>query len=126
LNPASIPYAAPAWLPGGHLQTVVPSLVPPARVPLTRERWDTPDGDFVDVDFAGDPAAARLLVMFHGLEGGSDSHYARALSAAAPAAGWRLALPHFRGCSGELNRRPRAYHSGDSEEINWILLKFFL
>ena len=119
------PYAAPAWLPGGHLQTVYPSLVPPARVPLARERWDTPDGDFVDVDFAGDPAAARLLVLFHGLEGSSDSHYARALAAAAPAAGWRLAMPHFRGCSGELNRLPRAYHSGDSEEINWLLLKFF-
>src|SRR6185436_6323110 len=92
-----------------------------ARAPLTRERWDAPDGDFVDVDFAGDPAAARLLVLFHGLEGGSDSHYARALAAAAPAAGWRLAMPHFRGCSGEPNRLPRAYHSGDSEEIDWML-----
>jgi hypothetical protein len=103
---------------------VYPSLLPPARVPLARERWDTPDGDFVDVDFAGDPAAARLLVLFHGLEGGSGSHYARALAIAAPAAGWRLALPHFRGCSGELNRLPRAYHSGDSEEINWMLSRF--
>jgi len=118
------PYSAPAWLPGGHLQTIVPSLAPPARVPLVRERWDAPDGDFVDVDFAGDAAATRLLVLFHGLEGGSDSHYARALAAAAPAAGWRLAMPHFRGCSGEPNRRPRAYHSGDSEEIDWLLRRF--
>jgi len=119
------PYAAPRWLPGGHLQTVYASLVPPPRVPMERIRWETPDGDFIDVDFAGDPAAARLVVLFHGLEGSSDSHYARALAGAAAAAGWRLAMPHFRGCSGEANRQPRAYHSGDSEEINWLLRKFF-
>ena len=117
------PYAAPWWLPGGHLQTVFASLFPPPRVPLERSRWDTPDGDFIDVDSAGPRGAARLLVLFHGLEGGSDSHYARALAAAAPAAGWRIAMPHFRGCSGEPNRKPRAYHSGDSEEVNWILKK---
>lgn len=88
---------------------------------LRRERWDTPDGDFIDVDFCGDPGAKTQLVLFHGLEGCSDSHYARAIAAHAAQAGWRLAIPHFRGCSGELNRRPRAYHSGDSEEIDWVL-----
>ena len=119
------PYAAPRWLPGGHLQTLVASLVPPPRVPLERVRWDTPDGDFIDVDFAGDPGAARLMVLFHGLEGSSDSHYSRSLAGAAAAAGWRFALPHFRGCSGKPNRKPRAYHSGDSEEINWLLRNFF-
>src|SRR5207249_10030516 len=61
-------YAAPWWLPGGHLQTLYPSLHPPARVALQRERWETPDGDFIDVDFAGERAASRLLVLFHGLE----------------------------------------------------------
>jgi len=117
-------YAAPWWLPGGHLQTLYPSLHPPARVALQRERWETPDGDFIDVDFAGERAAARLLVLFHGLEGCSDSHDARAFAAQAPSSGWRLAMPHWRGCSGEPNRRPRAYHSGDSEEVDWILRKF--
>jgi predicted alpha/beta-fold hydrolase len=116
-------YAAPWWLPGGHLQTVYPSLLAPPPVAKTRERWDTPDGDFIDVDFAGDPLARRLLVLFHGLEGGSDSHYARALCAHAAKAGLRVAMPHWRGCSGELNRRPRAYHSGDSDEVDWILKK---
>ena len=99
----------------------MPSLFPPPRVPLRRERWDTPDGDFVDVDFAGEPGAALRLVLFHGLEGGSDSHYARAIAAHAVRLGWQVAIPHFRGCSGEPNRRPRAYHSGDSEEIDWVL-----
>ena len=117
-------YAAPWWLPGGHLQTLYPWLHPPARVVLQRERWETPDGDFIDVDFAGERSASRLLVLFHGLEGCSDSHYARAFAAHALSSGWRLAMPHWRGCSGEPNRKPRAYHSGDSEEVDWILKKF--
>jgi hypothetical protein len=115
------PFWSPWWLPGGHLQTIVPSLFPPPRVPLRRERWDTPDGDFIDVDFCGNPTAEKRLVMFHGLEGGSDSHYARSIAGYAVERGWRLAMPHFRGCSGEPNRTRRAYHSGDSEEIDWVL-----
>jgi len=102
----------------------VPSLLPPPRVALRRERWDTPDGDFIDVDFCGDPGARDQLVLFHGLEGCSDSHYARSLAGHALRTGWRLAIPHFRGCSGEPNRRPRAYHSGDTEEVDWILSRF--
>ena len=118
------PYRAPWWLPGGHLQTLVAALAPAPRVAFSRERWDTPDGDFVDVDWAGDARAARLLVLFHGLEGGSGSHYALTLAAHAAARGWRFALPHFRGCSGELNVLPRAYHSGDSDEADWMLRRF--
>ncbi len=98
-------------------------LRPPPRVQLQRERWDTPDGDFIDVDFAGDAAAPRRLTVFHGLEGCSDSHYARGIAAHAVRRGWRVAIPHWRGCSGEPNRTPRAYHSGDSEEVDWLLKK---
>ena len=117
-------YRAPWWLPGGHLQTIAALLRTPARPAYERERWNTPDGDFIDVDWAGDAAAGRLVVLFHGLEGGSESHYARALAHAAAAQGWRFALPHFRGCSGEPNRLPRAYHSGDSAEVDWMLARF--
>jgi uncharacterized protein len=91
---------------------------------MERERWDTPDGDFIDVDFCGDRGAKTQLVLFHGLEGGSDSHYARSMAAHALRRGWCLAIAHFRGCSGELNRTRRAYHSGDSEEIDWVLKRF--
>jgi hypothetical protein len=114
-------YQAPWWLPGGHLQTIVAALRPPPRAQTTRARWDTPDGDFIDVDFTGPEEAERALVLFHGLEGSSDSAYARGIAREAAAAGWRVALPHFRGCSGEPNRLARAYHSGDSEELDWIL-----
>lgn len=115
------PYRAPAWLPGGHAQTIWPLLIKPRALPLRRERWETPDRDFIDVDHLDGPPDAPLLVLFHGLEGSARSHYARSVAAACRQQGWRLALPHFRGCSGELNRRPRAYHSGDSAEIDWIL-----
>jgi predicted alpha/beta-fold hydrolase len=131
-------YRAPGWLPGGHAQTIWPALFarahdgPPLR--FQRERWDTPDGDFVDVDFlASEPAggASRpadspdtpLLVLFHGLEGSSNGTYAQAFGNWARRHGWRYAVPHFRGCSGELNRAPRAYHSGDFEEVAWLLAR---
>jgi len=115
------PYFAPRWLPGGHAQTLWPLLIKPRRPPFRRERWETPDGDFIDADLIDGVAAAPLLVLFHGLEGSSRSHYARSLAQAARRAGWRFVLPHFRGCSGEPNRLPRAYHSGDSAEIGWLL-----
>ena len=115
------PYLAPAWLPGGHAQTIWPLLIKPKPLKLRRERWTTPDGDFIDVDHLDGPQDSPMLVLFHGLEGSSQSHYALSTAHACKKAGWRLALPHFRGCSGEMNRRPRAYHSGDSDEIDWIL-----
>ena len=120
-------YNAPWWLPGGHAQTIWPALWRRAdRVTAPRyrrERWSTPDDDFVDVDWLDAPAAAPLLVLFHGLEGTSGSHYALALAEWAQQQGWGLAVPHFRGCSGEINRAPRAYHSGDFAEIDWILAR---
>ena len=133
-------YAAPIWLPGGNLQTIwaaqfarrVQGTLPSYR----RERWTTPDNDFIDVDWIDAPSASAaierpvadraassppLVVLFHGLEGSSASHYAQAFAEFARGHGLRFAVPHFRGCSGELNRAPRAYHSGDHAEIDWIL-----
>jgi predicted alpha/beta-fold hydrolase len=119
-------YRAPAWLPGGHAQTIWPALYAHRRrgvaLPMQRERWTAPDGDFVDVDrqHASQPDRP-LLVLFHGLEGSSQSHYAQAFADWAAEHDLNFALPHFRGCSGELNHAPRAYHSGDHEEIDWLL-----
>ena len=130
MKPPDSAYRAPAWLPGGNLQTLYPALL--ARRPAVdyrRERWDTPDGDFIDLDWTEpqdrglgiENPGQPLLVLFHGLEGSSNSHYARALMHAAVQRGWQGVVAHFRGCSGEINRLPRAYHSGDSAEIDWIL-----
>jgi hypothetical protein len=121
-------YRAPWWLPSGNLQTIWAATLarrhegPAPR--LTRQRWTTPDGDFIDVDqlpAAGNAAARAHLVLFHGLEGSSASAYAQAFAAVARQRGWAFSVPHFRGCSGELNLAPRAYHSGDFEEVGWIL-----
>jgi uncharacterized protein len=123
----ALQYSAPRWLPGGQVQTIWSAVFcrrhfgPQPR--YRRERWNTPDGDFIDVDFAMPQAvdSAPLLVLFHGLEGSSRSHYAQAFADWASQHGVAYAVPHFRGCSGEVNRAPRAYHSGDYEEIGWIL-----
>ena len=115
-------YIAPRWLPGGNLQTIYPpTFIAKPKVRFRRERWDTPDNDFIDVDFVDGQPGQPMVVLFHGLEGSSDSHYCRALMAAVAARGWTGVVPHFRGCSGEINLAPRFYHSGDSGELDWIL-----
>ncbi len=116
-----MPYQPPAWLPGGHLQTLWPLLGPGPAPAYRRQRWEIPDGDFIDLDWLDGPAGSPLVVLFHGLEGSSRSHYAQALMAHLGRIGWTGVVPHFRGCSGVPNRLPRAYHSGDSVEIGWIL-----
>ncbi len=129
-SPADMAYRAPIWLPGGNLQTIWAARAARLHVGAVprwaRSRWDTPDGDFIDVDRALHVSArgAPLLVLFHGLEGSSASHYAQAFAGFAAENGLDFAVPHFRGCSGELNRAPRAYHSGDFEEIDWVLKRF--
>lgn len=118
-----IPYIPPWWLPGGNLQTIYArALARNYAVHYQRQRWDTPDGDFIDLDWVNrESEAPKLLVLFHGLEGSSRSHYALSLMTLAQQIGWRGVVAHFRGCGGEINRLPRAYHSGDAAEIDWIL-----
>ena len=100
--------------PGGGVPPPPPEGM---RAGLGAARRSARDDASPDVD-------APLLVLFHGLEGSSSSHYAQAFGDRARADGWRFAVPHFRGCSGELNLAPRAYHSGDYEEVGWILQRF--
>jgi predicted alpha/beta-fold hydrolase len=128
-------YRAPPWLPGGNAQTIWAPLFAKrfeGDAPrFQRERWTTPDGDFIDDDWLVHPGGGAvgagmarenpLIVLFHGLEGSSASHYAQAFGHWARVNGWRYAVPHFRGCSGEINLAPRAYHSGDHQEIGWVL-----
>ncbi len=147
INSSAEPYSAPFWLPGGNLQTIYSALF--ATVPevqYRRERWELDDGDFIDVDWIDNtnpdskvvnesnpevtpPKDALstvvdnrpIVVLFHGLEGNSQSEYAKALMAATKAKGWRGVVIHFRGCSGEPNRLPRVYYAGDTPEIEMML-----
>src|SRR5262245_52888728 len=110
------PYRAPWWLPGSHVQTIYPYLALRREpLPYRRERVETPDGDFVDLDWVD--GTGPVVILFHGLEGSSRSHYATAILSR----GRRGVVPHWRGCSGEPNRLPRAYHSGDHEETGWMM-----
>lgn len=151
---------SPFWLPGGHLQTIYGAyLAHHQRINFVRQRIETPDGDFLDLDWTGpglfadrltdgrsapkdshlSKTAARrwaqaedwaqlpksthtqALVIFHGLEGSSKSHYAQAIAQYFRARGWVVVVAHFRGCSGFPNRMARSYYSGDSAEIQFIL-----
>jgi len=107
-------------LPGlsnAHLQTVLPAIARPVRgLPWSRERLELPDGDFLDLDWLEAPSD-RLLVVSHGLEGHSRRPYVAGLARAAARRGWSVLAWNFRGCSGELNRLPRFYHSGVSEDL---------
>jgi predicted alpha/beta-fold hydrolase len=118
------PYVAPVWLPGGNAQTIYPFLFRSLAMPTyRRERLEFDDGDFIDIDWLDNSIDKPLVVLFHGLEGGSSSHYAQSIMGQLQELGWRGAVVHFRGCSGTPNRLPRAYHAGDSEEIDRILHK---
>jgi predicted alpha/beta-fold hydrolase len=120
-------YTAPWWLPGGNLQTIVAAKLAQryqrAAPVYVRERWATADGDFIDLDWLAAPTSPQtpLLVLFHGLEGSSRSHYGESFADYARTRNLAYVVVHFRGCSGEINWAPRAYHSGDFEEIGWIL-----
>ena len=114
-------YRAPVWLPGRHLQTIYAYFLPQLSFfQFRRERWETPDGDFIDLDWL-DGSGPALIVLFHGLEGCSRSHYALSLANELCRQHRRGVIIHSRGCSGEQNRLARSYHAGDSAEIGWIL-----
>ncbi|OGL14615.1 MAG: hypothetical protein A3K12_14460 [Candidatus Rokubacteria bacterium RIFCSPLOWO2_12_FULL_71_19] len=114
-------YRPPWWYCGRHLQTIWgPLLRRPRRPAVRRERWETPDGDFLDLDrLVG--GRGPLVLILHGLEGSSFSHYASGLLAEIAALGWRGAVVNFRSCSGELNRLPRLYHSGETSDLGWVI-----
>jgi predicted alpha/beta-fold hydrolase len=120
------PYRAPHWLPGGHLQTIYAYCLPQTFLfQFRRERWETPDGDFIDLDWLDEfGGGTALTVLFHGLEGCSRSHYALSLANELRRQNRSGVIVHSRGCSGEANRLARAYHAGDSTEVGWILRRF--
>ncbi len=114
-------YRAPAFLPGGHLQTIYPAVF--RRVPVVtqrRERLELPDGDFLDLDWAGG-GSRRLVILSHGLEASSRATYIQGMAAALRRRGWDVLAWNCRGCSGEPNRLLRFYHSGASEDLDHVV-----
>lgn len=134
--PSPLP-AAPGWgftpkelfrpaagLAGAHAQTIFSYVTHSWRSPrLTRERWETPDDDFIDVDRVMAPPDAPHLAVFHGLEGSSKSGYILAMLRAAADRGWGAMALNFRSCSGEMNRQLRSYCSGETQDPAFALEK---
>lgn len=109
------------WLPGAHLQTLYPTLCRRRTHPrLARERLELADGDFVDLDWT-DANGGPVVLVLHGLEGSLNSHYTGGILAALQGAGYRAVLMYFRGCSGEPNRLPRGYHSGETADLQAVI-----
>lgn len=117
------PYRPALWLPGPHAQTIAGRLLRRASVSsFTRERVELPDGDFVDLDHpSSGPAAGPVVLLMHGLEGSARRGYAVNVYRELARRGVRAVGLNFRSCSGEPNRMPRLYHSGDTADIEYVL-----
>ena len=115
-------YSPAWWIPGGHLQTLWGKLFRRQTPALTvLERWDTPDGDFLELHRLTARRDAPRLLLLHGLEGTVRSHYAQALLNEAARRGWGADLLIFRSCGSELNLTRRFYHSGETGDVAFIL-----
>lgn len=109
------------WLTNRHCQTLWPVFCRRLKnLPLKRERIELTDGDFIDLDWAGSGNGPVVLIL-HGLEGSVQSPYARGMLQAIVQQGWRGVCMHFRSCSGERNRLPRAYHSGETHDLAEVM-----
>ena len=111
----------PPWIFfNGHLQTIYPALTRKPQLSYRRERIDTPDGDFLDLDWAEQGNTSAVLVL-HGLEGSADAQYVKGLIRAFNRRGWDGIAMNFRSCSGEPNRLLRSYHSGETGDLRFVL-----
>ncbi|HSW93759.1 MAG TPA: hydrolase [Gammaproteobacteria bacterium] len=112
------PFQPAWWLPGSHLQTIWPTVCrrPLRHLSLKRERFELDDGDFIDLDWT-EKKDGPIVLILHGLEGSIQSPYAKGMLQAVSEQGWRGVFMHFRGCSGEMNRLPRGYHSGETNDV---------
>lgn len=109
------------WLKNCHLQTIYPALCRKVSslADIKRERLITPDNDFIDVDWCGE-GKQPIVMILHGLAGSSQSGYVKGLQQVLLTQGFRSVALNFRGCSGESNNLARCYHSGETDDINFL------
>jgi predicted alpha/beta-fold hydrolase len=106
---------------GKHLETITPALFRKIKVNYSRERIILPDTDFIDLDWQRQEGNAKVLILFHGLEGSSQSQYIKGMSNYFVTRGWDVCAANFRSCSGEMNHLLRSYHSGATDDMHLIL-----
>ncbi len=124
------------WVPGPHVQTIWGSLTRSRRlVCFRRELLEAPDGDELVLDHVerspgrGHPEGAPRLILLHGLEGSSYSVYVQGLAREAARRGWNVTALNFRSCARDPadsrrmlpNRRARLYHSGETEDLDFVI-----
>ena len=114
-------YQPPFWLFNGHLQTIVPSQFRSVRdLTYTREIITTPDDDFLLLDWAG-KLSDKLVVISHGLEGDSYRPYIKGMARAFVKKGYQALAWNFRGCGGQINKNLRFYHSGATDDLDFVV-----
>lgn len=115
-------YRSPWWMRGGHAQTILPALCRRAqRVTDQPERLELTDGDFLDLEWGGSGRSGRLAILCHGLEADAGATYIQAMAGALIEQGWDVLAWNYRGCGGQLNRVPRFYHSGATEDLAAVI-----
>jgi uncharacterized protein len=118
-------YNPPWWARNKHVNTIIGALFATPPLPAyRRERWDTEDGDFVDIDFlsAETKTSRGIVLLYHGLESNTNAPLTVRQAISLSKAGFDVAAVSFRGCSGEDNRTPGAYHLGFTKDIRYILV----
>ena len=111
----------PTWHFNRHLQTMMPSLFREvAGIDYERERLELEDGDFLDLDWLK-KGSSKLVIVSHGLEGHSDRHYVKGMVKSFAQNGWDALAWNCRACSGEMNRLPRMYHHGATEDLKAVV-----
>ena len=116
------PFRPPWWLKNSHAQTVWGRYGDRAALPDMRlERWETPDDDFVRVHIAEGGENNPLAILLHGLEGSVESTYLVRLVNRLRDLGWTVVVLEHRSCGGEMNRARRMYHSGASEDLDFVV-----
>lgn len=116
-----IPFRPAAWCRGGHAHTIACSLLGDTRKPpFRRVEIPTPDDDFLELDLAGESNEGPCVVLFHGLEGSSDRYYMASLMRTLAGEGFSVCAVNFRSCGSRMNRRPRFYHSGETDDFRTV------
>ncbi len=114
-------YKSPFWMRNGHIATIIPSIFRKVEgVDYKRERIDTPDGDFLDLDWIKN-SSKNLVIISHGLEGSSQRPYALGMARHFDLQGWDVLAWNCRSCSGEINRTARFYHHGATEDLKTVV-----
>jgi predicted alpha/beta-fold hydrolase len=103
-----------------HLQTILANIIHPAFPVVTKQRLELEDGDFIDLLWS-ETRATRTLLILHGLEGSIHSAYAKRMLNYCNQHQIAAVFMHFRGCSGEPNRRLRGYHSGETNDLRCVI-----